>query len=69
MYEIETEGIFLPKTFQVAIIVEKLSLIWRDFKNYLKYKHKELKLKDIIVRLRIEKDNRKSEKKSNKNSY
>jgi len=59
----------LPDTFQVATIVEKLSPAWRDFKNYLKHKRKELKLEDLIVRLRIEEDNRKSEKKSNKNFY
>ena len=40
-----------------------------DFKNYLKHKRKELKLEDLIVRLRIEEDNRKSEKRSSKNSY
>ena len=49
--------------------MEKLSPAWRDFKNYLKHKRKELKLKDLIVRLRIEEDNRKSEKRSNKNTY
>ena len=35
----------LPETFQVATIVEKLPLAWRDFKNYLKHKRKQLKLK------------------------
>ena len=59
----------LPETFQVATIVEKLPPAWRDFKNYLKHKRKELKLEDLIVRLRIEEDNRKSEKRSSKNSY
>ena len=49
--------------------MEKLPPAWRDFKNYLKHKRKELKLEDLIVRLRIEEDNRKSEKRSNKNSY
>ena len=49
--------------------MEKLPPAWRDFKNYLKHKRKELKLKDLIVRLRIEEDNQKSEKRSKKNSY
>ena len=49
--------------------MKKLPPAWRDFKNYLKYKHRELKLEDFIVRLRIEEDNRKSEKRSSKNSY
>jgi len=69
MHEIEVEGMILSETFQFATIVEKLPPAMRDFKNYLKHKHNELKLKDLIVRLRIEEDNRKSEKKSNKNSY
>ena len=59
----------LPETFQVATIVEKLPPAWRDFKNYLKDKRKKLKLEDLIVRLRIEEDNRQSEKMSNKNFY
>ena len=41
----------------------------KRFKKYLKHKRKELKLEDLIVKFRIEKDNRKFEKKSNKNSY
>jgi len=69
LHEIEAEGMNLPETFQVATIVEKLPPAWRDFKNYLKHKRKELKLKDLIVRHRIEEDNRKSEKRSSKNSY
>ena len=47
----------LPETFQVATIVEKLLPAWKDFKNYLKHKRKKLKLKDLIMRLRIEEDN------------
>ena len=49
--------------------MEKLPPAWRDLKKYLKHKHKELKLEDLFARLRIEEDNRKSEKRSNKNSY
>ncbi|KAL0352509.1 UNVERIFIED_CONTAM: hypothetical protein Scaly_1639600 [Sesamum calycinum] len=37
-----------------------------DFKNYLKHKRKEMGLEDLIVRLRIEEDNRLSEMKSGK---
>jgi len=35
----------------------------------LPHKRKELKLEDLIVRLQIKEDNRKSKKRSNKNSY
>ena len=47
----------------MAAIIEKLLSNWKDFKNYLKHKCKEMKLEDLIVRLRIEEDNRVSEKK------
>ena len=45
-------------------MIEKLPLSWKDFKNYLKHKRKEMSLEDLIVRLRIEEDNRVSEKKN-----
>uniref|UniRef100_A0A2N9GX20 CCHC-type domain-containing protein n=1 Tax=Fagus sylvatica TaxID=28930 RepID=A0A2N9GX20_FAGSY len=45
-----------------ATIIEKLPSSWKEFKNYLKHKRKEMKLEDLIVRLRIEEDNRTSEK-------
>ena len=40
---------------------------WKDFKNYLKHKRKEMNVEDLIVRLRIEEDNRGSEKKLSNN--
>ena len=63
LHEIHVEGMMLSEFFQVAAIIEKLSPNWKDFKNYLKHKHKEMKLEDLIMRLRIEEDNRVSEKK------
>ena len=63
VYEIHAEGMVLSESFQVAAIIEKLPPNWKDFKNYLKYKRKEMKLEDLNVRLRIEEDNRVSEKK------
>lgn len=36
---------------------------WKDFKNYLKHKRKPMNMKDFIVRLRIEKDNKRIERK------
>uniref|UniRef100_A0A2N9G5F0 CCHC-type domain-containing protein n=1 Tax=Fagus sylvatica TaxID=28930 RepID=A0A2N9G5F0_FAGSY len=56
------EGMTLSESFQVATIIEKLPSSWKEFKNYLKHKRKEMKLEDLIVRLRIEEDNRTSEK-------
>ena len=54
LHEIHAEGMVLSESFQVAAIIEKLSLNWKDIKNYLKHKRKEMKLEDLIVRLRLE---------------
>nr|XP_016467957.1 PREDICTED: uncharacterized protein LOC107790539 [Nicotiana tabacum] len=50
--------------------VQELQLppLWKDFKNYLKHKHKEMTLEDLIVRLWIEEDNKATKKKSHGNS-
>ena len=53
----------LSETFQVAAIIEKLPPAWKDFKNYLKHKRKEMSIEDLVIRLRIEEDNKASEKK------
>ncbi|KAJ0020995.1 hypothetical protein Pint_31938 [Pistacia integerrima] len=62
LHEIHSEGMVLSETFQVATNIEKLPPAWKDFKNYLKHKRKEMNLKELIVRLRIEENNRSSEK-------
>ena len=66
LHEIHAEGMSLSESFQVAAIIEKLPPLWKDFKNYLKHKRKEMRLEDLIVRLRIEEDNRASERKAGK---
>ena len=53
----------LRETFKVASILENLPLTWKDFKNYFKHMRKEMSTKDLIIRLRIEEDNRGFEKK------
>ena len=66
LHDIHAEGMSLIESFQVAAIIEKLPPLWKEFKNYLKHKRKEMGLEDLIVRLRIEEDNRASEKKAGK---
>lgn len=51
LHDLLAEGMMLNEPFQVASIIEKLSPMWKDFKNYLKQKRNELKLEDLIVRL------------------
>ena len=61
--EIHAKGMMLSETFQVAAIIEKQSPAWKEFKNYLKHKRKEMSIEDLVIKLRIEEDNRGSEKK------
>ena len=56
LHEIHVEGMMLSGTFQVATIIEKLPSTWKDFKNYLKHKRKEMSIEDIIIRPRIKED-------------
>ncbi|KAL0552384.1 hypothetical protein IC582_011493 [Cucumis melo] len=64
LHDIHAENMNLSESFQVASIIEKFPPSWKDFKNYLKHKCKEIKLEEliIIVRLGIEENNRKAEK-------
>ncbi|XP_073280643.1 uncharacterized protein [Primulina huaijiensis] len=66
LHEIHAEGMSLSESFQVAAMIEKLPPLWKDFKNYLKHKRKEMGLEDLIVRLRIEEDNKSTEAKASK---
>ncbi|KAL8149960.1 hypothetical protein AgCh_006827 [Apium graveolens] len=65
IHDIHAEGMVISESFQVTAVIEKLPPGWKDFKNYLKHKRKEMSMEDLIVRLRIEEDNRGSEKKVN----
>ncbi|GJW75143.1 pol polyprotein [Tanacetum coccineum] len=58
LHDIHAEGMTLSETFQVAAIIEKLPPSWVEFKNYLKHKRKEMSVEDLVVRLRIEEDNK-----------
>jgi hypothetical protein len=69
LHDIHTEGMLQSESFQVAIIIEKLPPFWKDFKNYAKYKHKKIKVEDIIPRLRIKKENKLFEKRASSFSF
>ncbi|XP_019265717.1 PREDICTED: uncharacterized protein LOC109243262 [Nicotiana attenuata] len=64
VHDLLAEGMVINEAFQVAAFIEKLPPLWKDFKNYLKHKRKEMTLEDLIVRLWIEKENKAAEKKS-----
>ena len=42
LHEIHSEGMIVSDAIQVAAIIEKLPHAWKDFKNYLKHKRKEM---------------------------
>ena len=62
LHEIHFEGMIVSEAFLLAAIIEKLPPAWKDFKNYLKHKRKEMNVKELIARLLIEEDNRRFEK-------
>ena len=66
-HKIINEGMPLDQ-FQVAVIIDKLPLLWKDFKNTLKHKTKEFSLESLITRLRIEEEGRKHDKKEEVNA-
>lgn len=55
-------GLVVNEAFQVATIIQKLQPMWKDLKNYLKYKHKEMSVEDLIVRLYIKENNKAAER-------
>ena len=51
----------LDEQFQVAVIIDKLALSWKEFKNSLRYKTKEFSLESLIALLRIEEEARRQD--------
>ena len=62
IHDSHSEGMVINESFQVAAVIEKLPHTWKEFKNYLKNKRKKMTMEDLILRLRIEEDNRGSER-------
>ncbi|KAM7507327.1 hypothetical protein LguiA_017780 [Lonicera macranthoides] len=60
-FEINSQGMQLDEQFQVAVIIDKLPLGWKEFKNTLRHKSKEFSLESLITKLRIEEEHRKQD--------
>ena len=58
----------LDDQFQVAVIIEKLPPLWKDFKNTLRPKTKKFSLESLITRLRMEEEARKHDQKEEINT-
>ncbi|KAM7475436.1 hypothetical protein LguiB_022679 [Lonicera macranthoides] len=51
--------ITLPEAFIVGCLIEKLPDSWKDYKNNMKHKRKQMSLADVAIHIRIEEQNRK----------
>ena len=58
----------LHNQFQVAVIIDKLPPLWKDFKNTIRHKTKEFSLKSLITQLRIEEEARRHDQKEEGNT-
>ncbi|XP_070017891.1 uncharacterized protein [Nicotiana sylvestris] len=67
-HDLITERMVVNEAFQVSAMTKKLPPSWRDFKNYLKHKRKEMKLGDLVIHINIEEENKTTEIKSRGNS-
>ena len=56
--EILAKGMKIDEAFQAAALIEKLPPSWKDYRNYLKHKSRDLSMEDLIVHIRIEESNR-----------
>lgn len=65
IHDLLAEDLIINKAFQVVAFIKKLSFLWRDFKNYLKYKLNQMMLEALIICLWIEENNKIAEKKAN----
>ena len=56
--DLAIEDIKLPESFVASYLVETLSESWKDYKNNMKHKRKQMSLEDVIIHIRIEEQNR-----------
>ena len=56
--DLAIEDIKLPQPFVAGYLVETLLKSWKDYKNNMKHKRKQMSLQDVIIHIRIEEQNR-----------
>ncbi|GKA43539.1 pol polyprotein [Tanacetum coccineum] len=62
VHEIEVEGIGINSNFLVGSIIEKLPQSWKNFKLYLKHLTDDMSFEQLVLKIRVEEDNRMIEK-------
>ena len=51
------EDIQLPESFVAGYLVETLPKSWKDYKNNMKHKKKQMSLEDVIIYIKTEEQN------------
>ncbi|KAK2981104.1 hypothetical protein RJ640_021158 [Escallonia rubra] len=64
VHEIISKGIQVDEQMQVAAIIDRLPNLWREFQKGLRHKQSELSIVNLMVRLQIEEEARKQDKKN-----
>ena len=57
-----TENIKSPEPFVASYLLETLLDFWKDYKNTMKHKRKQMSLEDVIIHIRIEEQNKTRDK-------
>ena len=55
--DLAIEDIKLPEPFVTGYLVETIPESWKDYKNNMKHKRKQMFLEDVIIHIRIEEQN------------
>ena len=62
VHEMEVEGMGINSNFFVGSIIEKLPQSWKNFKLYLKHLTDDMSFEQLVLKIRVEEDNRINEK-------
>ena len=60
--DLAIEDIKLHESFMAGYLVETLPESWKDYKNNMKHKRKQMPLEDVIIHIKIEKQNQNRDK-------
>ena len=60
--DLVTEDIKLPKPFIDTYLRKTFPYPWKDYKNSMKHKRKQMSLDDVIIHIRIEEQNKTRDK-------
>ncbi|GJZ23366.1 pol polyprotein [Tanacetum coccineum] len=62
VHEMEVEGMGINSNFLVGSIIEKLPQSWKNFKLYLKHLTDDMSFEQLVLKIRVEEDNKMNEK-------